>query len=129
MEDMLLMDVKRTFDHVSKNELMRKIEAMGVDGDLVRCTGSFMSERRVSLVVQDHQCDAPEVKTGAPQGFPGSPILFAAYLSRIFKEVETEMEGCMATLFADNCGWLVGVNPLPQLYERLEKARIKVVEW
>lgn len=30
-----LIDVKGAFDHVSRNELMRKIEAMGVDSDLV----------------------------------------------------------------------------------------------
>lgn len=33
--DILLMDVKTAFDHVSKNRLMRKMEAQGAHGDLV----------------------------------------------------------------------------------------------
>lgn len=36
MVDLLLMDVKRAFDHVSKNVLMRKTQAIGAEGDLVR---------------------------------------------------------------------------------------------
>lgn len=36
MADMLFMDVKRAFEHVSRNKLMRKIEAMEADGNLIR---------------------------------------------------------------------------------------------
>lgn len=36
MTGMLLMYVKGTIDHVSRNELIRKIKALEADGDLVR---------------------------------------------------------------------------------------------
>lgn len=39
---MLLIDFKREFDQVKRNELMGKIEAKGADSDLVRWTGSFI---------------------------------------------------------------------------------------
>lgn len=60
---MLLIDVKGAFDHVSRNGLMCKIEVLGADEDLVRWTGSFELERKVSLVEDDHQCEDMEVET------------------------------------------------------------------
>lgn len=104
MTGMLLIDVKGAFYHIGRNCLTRKMEALGAEADLVRWTGSFMSERKVSLVVDRHQCEAVEVETGVPQESPVSRILFAIYLSGIFKEVEEDVVGCMTTLFADDCG-------------------------
>lgn len=39
-----LINVKRAFDHVSRNKLMRKMEMIGADSDIVRWTCSFVSE-------------------------------------------------------------------------------------
>lgn len=61
MTDILLMDVKGPFNHFSRNELMKKMEKIGVDGDFVRSTGSFMSEKWVSLVEDGHQCEVANV--------------------------------------------------------------------
>lgn len=81
------MDVKRTFNHISRNRLRRKMDPLGADGDLVRWTGSFISESKVR-VVDCHQCKIVEVETGVPQGSLVSPILFAIDLHGIFKKME-----------------------------------------
>lgn len=57
------------------------------------------------------------------------PILFAVYLSGIFKDVEKEVEGCIATSFADDSVSLVMAHSKTQLCGRLDKAGTKVVEW
>lgn len=53
---------------------------------------------------------------------------FTIYLRWVFREEEQEVEGCRATLFTDDCGWLVVVDSQKQLYEPLERAEIKVVK-
>lgn len=63
-----------------------------------------MMERKVSLVEDDYQCEAVEVEMRVLCGSPVSPILFVVNLSRIFKEVEEEVEGCITTSFGDDCG-------------------------
>ena len=47
--------------------------------DLVRWTDSFMSDRKVRLVLDGREKEH-EVETGAPQGSPVAPILFTAIL-------------------------------------------------
>lgn len=58
-----------------------------------------------------------------------SLIRFAIYHSGVLKDVEKEVEGCMATLFTDNCRWLVEEDSVEQLFKWLERARIKAVKW
>lgn len=56
LADMLLMDIKGAFDHVCRNCLLRSMDDMGVDRDLMRWTVSFMSDRSVGLVIDSYQC-------------------------------------------------------------------------
>lgn len=69
-----------------------------------------------------YQCEAVKVKMGVPQGSPVSPILFAVYLSQKFKEVEEDIEGYIVISYVNNCRWLVMVDSVAQIYERLERA-------
>lgn len=58
----------------------------------MRWMGSFLSEGRVSLVVDCNQGESVEVETAVPQDSPVMPTLFAVYLSGIFREVEKKVE-------------------------------------
>ena len=69
------MDVKRAFDHVSKEQLLTRMVELGIDGDLVIWTGSFLTDRKVQLVIDGHNNKEREIVTGNPQGSPISPIL------------------------------------------------------
>lgn len=44
----------------AENGLLLKMNEIGADSDLVQWTGSFMTERRVSLVIDSHHCDLAE---------------------------------------------------------------------
>lgn len=58
---MLFIDITGAFDHVRRNELMRKMEVLVADGDLVRWIGSFIWEKGVSIIVDSHYCEVVEV--------------------------------------------------------------------
>jgi hypothetical protein len=45
----LLMDVKGAFPHVAKGNLIKRMEDMGFEVDLVRWVESFMEERKVII--------------------------------------------------------------------------------
>lgn len=129
MKDMLRMDVKGAFDNLSRNCLLQTVEKIDADGDLMRWTESFMSDRNVSLVIGGQLCDETAIKTGVPQGSLLSPIMLAIYLSRDSGEVEQVVERSMATSFTDYCGWLVVTDSVEQLCEPLKGAGIRAVEY
>lgn len=62
------MNIKGALDHDSRNDMVQKMEVLGMDGDHVRWTGLILSRRRASLVVDGHQYEAVEVEMGVPQG-------------------------------------------------------------
>jgi len=69
------MDVKSELN-VSRPILRKWMAELGIEPDLVRWTNSFMSNRKVRLILEGH-----EVETGVPQESRVAPILFAVYLS------------------------------------------------
>lgn len=73
----LLVDVKSTFDHVSRNCLLQTMEKINTDGDQMLWTESFMLERSVSLIMDGHLCEETVVKTGVPQESPVSLMFFS----------------------------------------------------
>lgn len=81
LADTLPMDLKRAFDHISIICLLRIMESMGTEGDLMRYTELFMLDRNISLVIYNHQFTEAVVKTIVPRGSPISHILFSIYHS------------------------------------------------
>jgi len=47
----LFMDVKSAFNNATKMHLGKRMEALDLEPDLIRWTGSFMSNRQVKLVL------------------------------------------------------------------------------
>ena len=62
---------------------------MKVDGNLIKWVGSFMTDRRLQLVIDGHCGKEVNLECGVPQGSPVSPILFAIYLNGVFEYVES----------------------------------------
>lgn len=59
---MLLMDVKRAFNLVTRNCLLNTMESVITDGNLMRLKESFISHRNISLVIGEHKCAEAEVE-------------------------------------------------------------------
>ena len=51
----LFMDVKGAFDHVSKAQLIARMIELGIDGDLLSWTNSFLTDRKIQLVIDGHE--------------------------------------------------------------------------
>jgi len=125
----LLMDVQAAFNNTSKRLLAARLETLGVEADLVRWTISFMTGKRVRLVLDGKEGEAHEVQTGIPQGSPAAPILFITYLSGIFEEVERRCEGVKALSFADDISWWAEGATDEEVAGRLSRVGEVAIEW
>jgi len=73
----------------------------------MRRTISFMTGRKVKLVLDEIEGESHEVQAGISQGSPAAPIHFISYLSGLFEEVEKRCKGFKALSFADDISWWV----------------------
>ena len=123
------MDVKGAFDHVSKGQLLRRMVELGIDGDLVTWTGSFLTDRKIQLVIDGHDNEEREVETGIPQGSPVSPILFLIYISGVFDKISEISPGVTSLSFIDDLGFIASSSSVKEVVKILEKVAEVVLEW
>jgi len=127
----LLMDVKGAFPHVAKGNLIKRMEEMGFEADLVRWAESFMEERKVIMSMDAKEGDSMDVETGVPQGSPVSPQLFVIYLSGLFGRVEEKEKECKSEgiSFVDDVAWVVEGEDVGECTQQLERCAKEAQIW
>jgi len=127
----LLMDVKGAFPHVAKGNLIKRMEEMGFEADLVRWVESFMEERKVIMSMDGKEGDSMDAETGVPQGSPVSPVLFVIYLSELFSRVEEKEKeyGSEGISFVDDVAWVVEGEDVGECTQRLERCATEAPSW
>ena len=102
---------------------------IGIDGDLILWTASFLRERQVQLVIDGHLGPEQPVNSGLPQGSPVSPILFIIYIRGVFKAIEARVPGIRPLSFADDIGLIAQGSSVGQVCAHLQLAGEVAIEW
>ena len=99
--DMAILDFSRAFDTVPHRRLISKLTSYGVKGQVLTWIDSFLSDRKMTVVVDGHTAkESIRVLSGVPQGTVLGPLLFLVYINDIVDAVST---GTTIRLFADDC--------------------------
>jgi len=127
----LLMDVKGAFPHVAKGNLIKRMEEMRFEADLVRWVESFMEDRKVIMSMDGKEGDSMDAETGVPQGSPVSPVLFVIYRSGLFGQVEKKEEECGSEgiSFVNDVAWVVEGEDVGKCTKRLERCATETTIW
>jgi len=99
-----------------------------MDGDFIRWTGSFLSERAVVMIIEGNAMEKHPVEAGVPQGSPVSPILFAIYTSGMIKWV-AECASAKGLCFMDDLGWVPTGSDANQVVMILGRCAAKSIAW
>jgi len=100
-----------------------------MDGDLVRWTESFLSERTVEMLIDGNAMDRHPVEAGVPQGLPVSPIPFAIYTSGLIKWVQEYVSEAEGLSFVDDLGWVATRSDVNHDFSTLERCAAQSIEW
>jgi hypothetical protein len=100
--DMLLMDIKAAFPSVAKGRRVNLMTVRQMDGDRIRWTESFLSERTLEMIFKGNTMERHPVEAGVPQGSPVSPILCVIYTSGMIKWVEEYVSQAEGLFFVDD---------------------------
>ena len=123
------MDIKGDFDHVSRSQLFTRIINLGIDGNLMMWTKSFLTNKKVQLVIDGHNNKEREIETGIPQGSSVSRILFLIYISGVFDTVTDNTPIVISLSFFDDLGFIASGNSVQEIAKTLETVATSVLRW
>ena len=81
--DTIYLDIRKAFDTVPHNELLIKLRAMGISGNLWQWFKSYLLNRQHCVKIQNKYSDLLPVLSGIPQGSILGPLLFLVYVNDI----------------------------------------------
>ena len=101
---------------------------LGIDNDLIGWTQSFLTDRKVEIVIDGHIHQEKRAETGIPQGSPVSPILFLIYISGVFEAIKKPVPEIMLLSFMDDLSFLASGNSIQEVATTLEKTGETVIK-
>ena len=103
-------DFSKAFDSVAHGRLLRKLDNVGIRGDLLKWVKSFLSGRTQCVNVEGVTSEWKDVISGIPQGSVLGPLLFVIFIN----DLPYEAKYNVCKLFADDCKIYGGVNTTSQ---------------
>ena len=97
LTDLILFDFSKAFDVVAHSLLLEKLRCLGIQGRTLSAICSFLTDRSMSVCIQNHTNQPRPVLGGVPQGSVLGPLLFLVYVNSIASELS-----CSHNIFADD---------------------------
>lgn len=95
----VFLDLKRAFETINRERLIKKMEQYGVRGLEKRWFESYLTNRFQQTKMNAEISDILEVKLGVPQGAKLAADLFILYIN----DINQCLKYCKIALFADDC--------------------------
>ena len=91
------LDISKAFDRVWHAGLLHKLKSYGVSDQIFGLISSFLSNRRLRVVLDGKSSQEYPVNTGVPQGSILGPTLFLLYINDLTDDVI-----CDIAIYADD---------------------------
>ena len=88
------LDISKAFDRVWHAGLLHKLESYGISGQIFGLISSFLSNRRLQLVLDGKLSQEYPVNAGVPQGSILGPTLFLLYMNDLPDDVICNIAVC-----------------------------------
>lgn len=121
----IYLDLKKAFDTVSFEILLRKLSFIGVRGNLFEIIKSYLSSRCQITKVNNMYSKKRDVVVGVPQGSILGPLLFIIYINDIVRVTET----AKFYLFADDTAVMFTAKNTCELQAKANVIMPALSEW
>ena len=120
----LFLDLKKAFDSVSHQILLKKLEYYGVKGVALKLFESYLSNRRQLTVIDGCASVLDIIEWGVPQGSVLGPLLFLIFINDI-----PHASDLGTWLFADDTALVTSANSLQLLQTKMNNEVDKIQDW
>ena len=123
------LDISKAFDRVWHAGLLHKLKSYGISGQIFGLTSSFLSDRRLQVVLDGKSSQEYPVNAGVPQGSILGPTLFLLYINNLPDVI------CDIAIYADDtilyskCDQASDLWQQLQLASELESGLRDTVDW
>ncbi len=122
----IFLDLKKAFDTVNHNILLKKLEHYGIRGLPLQWFSLYLRNRKQFVSIGNVVSDQKSITCGVPQGSVLGPLLFLLYVND-FSKSATSLD---FHLFADDSNLFYFTNRnLEVLESNLNERLLKVHEW
>ena len=111
------LDKSKAFDRVSHAGLLHKLKSYGHSGQIFGLISSFLSNRRLRVILDGKSSEEYPVNVGVPQGSILGPTLFLLYINDLPDDVI-----CDIAIYADDSTLYSKCDRASDLWQQLELA-------
>ena len=111
------LDISKAFDRVWHAGFLHKLKSYGISGQIFSLISSFLSNRRLRVVLDGKSSQEYPVNAGVPQGSILGPTFFLLYINDLPDDVI-----CDITLYADDTALYSKCDQASDLWQQLELA-------
>ena len=104
------MDIKKRFNSVSHNKLLKKLDYYGIRGVANLLLQSYSNDRKQNVLNDNHPSFEKLIEYGFPQESIQGPLLFLIYVNDLPCCLET-----VSWFFADDTALLIDSNKMAEL--------------
>ena len=111
------LDISKAFDRVWHAGLLHKLKSYGISGQIFGFISSFLSNRRLRVLLDGKSSQEYPVNAGVPRGSILGPILFLLYINDLPDDVI-----CGIAIYADDTTLYSKCDRASDLWQQLELA-------
>ena len=106
----VFVDFRKAFDSISHPLLLKKLQGLGIAGDLWSWISSYLSERSQITIVNGEKSSPRSVKFGVPQRSVLGPTLFSLYCNDL-PDIINDNDGVIHMYADDTTMYVVATSP------------------
>ena len=121
----VFLDLKKAFDTVNHDILVRKLELYGITGNALSMIKSYLTDRKQKCQLGDVITSESRVTCGIPQGSILGPLLFLLYIN----DLPDCLRQVSPRLFADDTNLTAAGETIEEVELAMNNDLLRIKEW